>query len=90
MKSLIVALLLAFTVTFGAVPRPAQQPDPLQPGAVPFCHKPSPDEDKPVANCTCTENADGIDLCKTDEPLPKFCKKMCGHARDCRCCSAHK
>lgn len=65
----------------------AQKADPPLPDAKAFCH--SMDDTKDAVMCKCATAYDG-DLCKSDEPLPNFCKKMCGHAKDCHCCGLHK
>lgn len=69
-----------------AVSAPAAQ-DPPRPDAVPFCQHEQ--ESQEASFCTCATANDG-DLCKSEEPLPNFCKKMCGHAKDCHCCNLKK
>lgn len=61
--------------------------DPPHPDAVAFCQHANEDDD--ATFCSCPTANDG-NLCKSDEPYPAFCKKMCGHAKDCHCCGINK
>lgn len=76
-------------VFMGAALVMGQRLDPPLPDAVPFCHMPTEKEKNEYANCTCATVNDG-ELCKSDEPLPVFCKRACGHAKSCHCCSLKK
>lgn len=61
--------------------------DPPKPDAVAFCQ--SDNDALEETYCACPSANDG-DLCRSDEPLPNFCKKSCGHAKSCSCCPVHK
>ena len=64
-----------------------QVPDPPLPDAVKFCQHVNERDSK--SYCLCPTANDG-ELCKSEEPLPRFCKRMCGHAKDCHCCNLKK
>lgn len=64
-----------------------RRPDPPLPDAVAFCQHTN--EKDAASFCTCPTAYDGT-LCRSDEPLPAFCKRMCGHAKNCHCCGLHK
>lgn len=79
MKKLLLALMLSMFT--------AAAQDPPLPDAVKFCQHTNQKDEK--SYCTCPTAHDG-ELCKSEEPLPNFCKRMCGHARDCHCCGLKK
>jgi hypothetical protein len=60
--------------------------DAPHPDAAPFCQHM---DDSKTTYCPCPTANDGT-LCSTEDPLPTFCQKMCGHARDCHCCGLNK
>ena len=80
LKVFIFATLSA--VLLGANPVVPQ--DPPLPDAVAFCQHTNEAAD--ASYCSCPTAYDG-QLCRSDEPLPNFCKKMCGHSRSCHCCN---
>ena len=80
-------LLLIGMLILTAAGAQRRQPDPLQPDAVKFCQH--MDNMKVASYCDCPTAYEGT-LCKSEEPLPNFCKRMCGHARQCMCCGLHK
>ena len=64
----------------------ALQDAPL-PNAVQFCQHVNAKDD--ASFCQCPTAFDGH-LCQSEEPLPNFCKRMCGHAKQCHCCGGHQ
>ncbi len=85
-KSAALAVLLSVTLLLAAAPRP-QKPDPPLPDAKAFCH--TKDDTAEAVHCTCADANEGT-LCQSDEPYPRWCKRMCGHSRDCACCGLKK
>lgn len=84
----IVALLAITLGSFLSWAAPLQQPDPPLPDAVAFCHKPI-DGGSEYENCMCAMHEHGGAECagpRQDTGRPRFCKWMCGHAKNCGCC----